>query len=330
MDFYRGFEPNLGQLGDFEGNKVRDVIFFTRDKDLGIFITDKGASYVIYSLEGDTRGEKGFKGERAFDTQSDVKLRYARVDIELEGGIISGREVEYEDEIPGYTNYYLAHCPEGVLNVRSYRKVRIKNVYPGIDWVWKYEGGRLHHEFEVLPWANVASIKLRVKWADVEVADGGKRLVLRTPIGDIEDGEVVGYEGGRGDRVKVLYVLNGDGSISFNVEGYKGRDKLVIDPPLGRLWATYYGGSYGDRGYSIVTDPSGNVFVTGSTYSTNFPTYNPGGGAYYQGTYSREDVFILEFESSKFMKEGSKPGKRVRNLRKGDVGHGYGFLINSW
>jgi hypothetical protein len=319
VDFYRGFEPNLGQLGDFDGNKVRDVIFFTRDKDLGVFITDKGASYVIYRVEGDVSGEKGVKGERAVDNQSDVKLRYARVDVELEGGSISGREVEYEDEIPGYTNYYLAHCPEGVLNVKSYRRVRIKGVYPGIDWVWKYEGGRLHHEFEVEPGANVGSIKLRVKWGDVEVRDGGKRVVLRTPIGDIEDGEVVGYEVRSGSKVKVSYVINGDGSISFRVEGYRGRDKLVIDPPLGLLWATYYGGGDDDYGYSIVTDPSGNVFVTGWTESTDFPTYYLG-DAYYQGTGggSYTDAFILKFSNS---------GVRLWATYYGGSSYDYGYSI---
>ncbi|HLP60425.1 MAG TPA: SBBP repeat-containing protein [Candidatus Deferrimicrobium sp.] len=59
------------------------------------------------------------------------------------------------------------------------------------------------------------------------------------------------------------------------------------------LFATYLGGKNADGGNDIAVDDSGNVFVTGWTYSTNFPTLNQ-----YQkdpGDNNNNDVFLTRF-----------------------------------
>jgi len=44
---------------------------------------------------------------------------------------------------------------------------------------------------------------------------------------------------------------------------------------LSMVYSTFLGGNGTDEAYSIALDPSGNAYITGNTYSTNFPTLSP-------------------------------------------------------
>jgi hypothetical protein len=295
---YRGFEPNYGQVQDFEGKPVKDIIFSTKAPGLNLFFKKDGVSYVIYSKTNEElNSSEGFDLKERLNKKDSSPLNYARVDLELVGGNIDKSKIVFEDELPGYVNYYLPSCPEGITNLKTYRVVRVKDVYPGIDWVFRYDAdGNLHHEFVIKPEGNPDEIRLKVKWADVKLSDDGSEIILSTPVGDILDGSIYAYEGDK--RVKVNYVCD-NGLLAYDVRGWSRDENLVIDPPLARLWATYYGGGVDDYAYSVATDQQGNVYVVGYTWSTNFPVYNPGGDAYFQGSGAGgDDALILKFNSS--------------------------------
>lgn len=58
-------------------------------------------------------------------------------------------------------------------------------------------------------------------------------------------------------------------------------------------YSSYHGGSATDIGRSIAVDSGGNAYMTGWTFSSNFPTVNP-----LQGTYGgTEDAFVVKIGS---------------------------------
>jgi hypothetical protein len=274
---YYGFAGNRGQLSE-------KVLLYSKNSNFNIYITKEGLSFVIYANE-------------KTESQKEPKILYSRIDYELIGGNIKKENIVFENEIPNYyENYYTQYAPDGILFVKLYRKVIIKEVYPGIDWILRYdENGNFHHEFEASPSSNIAQIKIKVKNAEIELMDEGKSVLLKTPIGIIKDGNLIAYEGKKEIRAK--YTIK-DNLLSFEIKDYEGREKLLIDPHA-LVWGTYYGGSSDDYASSISTDDNGNVFVVGWTGSTDFPTLNPGGGAYYQSNFAGyNDAFILKFNNS--------------------------------
>ncbi len=65
-------------------------------------------------------------------------------------------------------------------------------------------------------------------------------------------------------------------------------------PPLTLAYSTYLGGSNFDEANGIAVDSSGNAYVTGYTFSTDFPTMNP-----YQATLKGDvTVFVTQFNAA--------------------------------
>ncbi len=93
--------------------------------------------------------------------------------------------------------------------------------------------------------------------------------------------------------VEISYKNEGD-SYGFEIGEYDKTRELIIDP---LLKSTYLGGTSIEGavlGSSIVVDDQGYVYITGRTYSTNFP-FTP--GVYQDSSAGRYDVYISKFDN---------------------------------
>ncbi len=90
------------------------------------------------------------------------------------------------------------------------------------------------------------------------------------------------------------YVLNGGRQVGFQVAAYDASKPLIIDPVLS--YSTYLGGgsAVGDSGLGIAVDTAGNVYVTGNTSSTDFPTASSFQAAFGGGS----DAFVTKLNAA--------------------------------
>ncbi len=105
------------------------------------------------------------------------------------------------------------------------------------------------------------------------------------------------------DAFGAVYVIGETYSTDFPTENPYQTDQAGQDVFITKLsasgnslvYSTYLGGSDNDRGFGIAVDVSGVVYVTGDTYSADFPILKP-----YQGTYQggMTDVFVTKLSNS--------------------------------
>jgi VCBS repeat-containing protein len=200
------------------------------------------------------------------------------------------------DPLAGHSNYLIGDDPAAWhTDVPTYGRVEYDNVYPGIDLVYYGNQRQLEYDFVLGPGADPRAIDLAFEGAPGMALDDRGDLVLHTAGGDVvEQAPVVYQEGGAGpEAVAGHYVLEGGGRVGFAVGAYDPGRALVIDPVLN--YSTYLGGISQDTGNSIAVDAAGDAYVTGYTFSPNFPGTPVAGLA---PAVTRSDIFVTKLNAS--------------------------------
>jgi hypothetical protein len=185
------------------------------------------------------------------------------------GGVIRG-----EQPLPGKVNYLRGGL--SLTDIATFGRVRYAGVYPGIDLVYYGNQQQLEYDFVVQPGADPNRIAVRFDGADDIRIDDAGNLILRAGMSEIVQHRPVLYQGSGESRKEIAgaYRLLAANTVGFAVGSYDRGAALVIDPILS--YATFLGGSNGDDdARAVATDSAGNLYVTGSTTSTNFQTVVP-------------------------------------------------------
>jgi len=275
------FEANQGQADGqvkFLAHGHGYALFLTGDEavlelqDSGFGIQDSGTSAKYIGSR---------TGSLIQNPKSKIQNQVLRFRL---AGAKPNAEVSGQDELPGKVNYFIGNDPKKWrANVPTYAKVKYRNVYPGIDLVYYGNGsagGQLEYDFIVAPGADANAIALDVR-AVRELplridATGG--LVIPAKGGEVRFNKPTIYQpGANSSAVRGSFRLDAQNRVRFELGPYDHSRPLVIDPAL--TFSTYLGGSgaviSGSTGKAIAIDWSGNIYITGSTSQTDFPTLDP-------------------------------------------------------
>ena len=211
-------------------------------------------------------------------------------------GASPGMRVVASDRAPGKVNYLIGS--EQHRNLPAFREITYRGVWPGIDLVFRGQGGTLKYELRARAGADLGRIALAYQGADGISVGRSRDLLIRTPLGTLRDARPRSYQLIGGKRVPVeshYAVKSHGGAYGFALGAYDAGRPVVIDP--GIEYSTYLGTSGTDSAAGVAVDGAGSAYVTGSAGS-GFPTTAGAFDTSANGPSNGGDAYVAKLNAS--------------------------------
>ncbi len=269
------FEQNVGQMD-------RRAKFSARGAGYNLFLTSTGA--LLELRKSNYRANRKGRSE----------LSRSLLGFDLQGANANA-VAKGVGQLPGHQNYLIGNDPaRWHTDVPTFRAVRYEEVYPGISLTYYGNQQKLEYDFAIEPGARPQAIRMTfAPGVRPQVSVEGD-LVLHTTGGEVRQLKPVVYQEINGQRQLIdgRFVLFGKRQAGFAVASYDLTKPLVIDPTL--IYSSYFGGSGDDLGGSIAVDSNNNIYIAGTTSSTNFPLQ----GAAFGVNAGLADIFVTKIDAA--------------------------------
>lgn len=273
------FVENRGQLD----KQVRYVI---RGSEASAFFTNKG---VTFDLTQSQTGKP--KSPHDIDRASDSKpttIKHVALRMEFRDAsskcVVTGM-----DKLPGKVNMFIGKdSTKWKKGIGTYKGVMYKNVWKGVDVVYRGDKRELKYDILVGSGAKVSQIKLKYSGAQKLSLDKKGDLHIKTTVASFVE-TVPGVhqmKSGKKTALKGAYTLIDKQTVGFKVQGADPALPLVIDPVSDLKYSTYLGGAGSESGMVIAVDDYGCAYIGCTTTSSDFPA-TPGA---YDVTFNGDSV----------------------------------------
>jgi hypothetical protein len=278
IDDQLSFVENKGQLLSTDADKA---LYYVESNHVNCFLKKNGLSYVWKGINKTAK-------KKIETYQMDLEFLNANADVKIHS----------EETSTTVNNYFLSHCPQGILDVKNFHKVVYENIYDKIDLVFYVADGKvvpIKYDFIVKPGGDPKQIKIKYI--------GNKRLSLKAdgslmaycPLGELREGKPFTYQKKNEEEKNEIassYKIEDKHVLTFDVDEYNKNENLIIDPTI--QWSTYYGGTTDESTPCyVVTDAAGNVYLAGNTNSASLAS----AGAAQTSIVGTTNVVVVKFNS---------------------------------
>lgn len=286
------FIPNRGQVN-------KEALFYAKARNYTIWLSKKG---IIF----DSAVNLNIRTQNSIHTESENKrnepLGTKKCIRDISRLLFIGANINPEvvalDRARHRVNYLTGRDKAGwKINIPTSTAVLYREIYPHVDLKVYGTEKKLEYDFIVKPGGNVSDIKF--EYTDIKSSQIDERgnLEIKTELGTFIHKKPECYQIIEGKNVEISadFKRIGKNTYAFESAPYDPKFELIIDP-LVEVNSTFIGGSDDDAATGVVLDSNGMAYVTGITYSTDFPTKIP----FQQENSGDADIFLMKINPHSF------------------------------
>ncbi|MGD2089016.1 MAG: SBBP repeat-containing protein [Candidatus Aminicenantes bacterium] len=271
------FIPNQGQVN-------KKAIFYAKTKKYILWLTKKGLVFdrirnTPSALRGHPSPEGNNRGFPHSTHSTNIQRQVSRL-IFLNAN--KDPEIVPMEETKHRVNYFKGnHQSQWHLDIPTSKAIVYKNIYKNIHLKVYGIEKQVEYDWIVKPGGNPGDIKFEYKNIKGTRIDDEGNLLMETGFGRLMHKKPLGYQSLRGNyklqntnykpcTIDVKFKKIGKNIYGFKVNQYDKNAELIIDPVV-LVYSTYLGGDRWEESYAIAVDNNGYAYVTGGTWSTDFP-----------------------------------------------------------
>lgn len=273
-----------------KGQWPHEVFYQGKANATTFYLTAKGYKVVLTHPEDLERLHNERHGD--FSAKSAAPLmRFHAYEVEF---LYADSTAAYEAEkqIPTYYNYFMGNNPnEWASGCNAFQAVVRKNLYPGIDVRYYFDGDKLKYDVVIRPGADISKLALDYKGAlNLETKKG--KLLVTTSVATVTEDIPFSYQPSSSGRsiVSCNYHLKGN-ILRFNVGEYDKNTTLIIDPAI--IFSSFSGSTADNWGFTATPDKNGNFYAGGIVFNNGYPATVGAFQQSFQG--GAFDVGIMKF-----------------------------------
>jgi len=338
------FIENLGQLTRKIPFNTETVKYYANEENVKMMFDPKGITWEIRNIEIDENayeewmeeelnGYKSYQDKDRHEVEKEKKLKekiytftYDYIRMEWENAGDDVQIVPFDEGTEKFHFFNYDDQNNSVYGARGYKKLLIKNLYPGINVIYSFhpEEG-VKYRFDLEPGADPFFIIMTYSGQVSLIKDKNGNIVLRSSKGTVIDHAPISWQLSQANIIASEFTIN-ENSVGFNLTGIDPSLPVTIDP-----WVVNITGGTINKGIQINCDAAGNTYVYGNITNlslrkfdlvgTPLWTYDAGwGGSFWPGDMEVETngtAYICNALAQGWMQKIDNNGNNIFNNMNG-------------